>query len=143
MIAVAERAFTQFRQIAQDRPTICCIAVSHSDRPATERWLQTLGGSGVVEVVVDAERSIYAAFGLGASSFWHALNPWAAYSMVQLGREKGIWNRPTESESRWQRAGSFAMSGDGRVKWAKPARTADEPPDFEKGVASLEKRMGS
>ncbi|PBP28746.1 hypothetical protein BUE80_DR000275, partial [Diplocarpon rosae] len=34
---------------------------------------------------------------------------WEAYA---LGKREGIWNRPTESGSRWQTAGSFAVDGE-------------------------------
>lgn len=56
--------------------------------------------------------------------------------MFRLGRE-GIWNRPTESGSRWQESGAFAVDGKGVVRWAGRAEMADWIPDFEEGVNAL------
>jgi hypothetical protein len=111
--------------------------VSHSDAEASEKWVENIGGSGKVEVIVDAERELYARWGLGLASFWHVLNPWSMLSIVRLGREDGIWNRPTESGSRWQVGGTFAVSADGTVKWAQPATSADFIPNYGEVVKAL------
>jgi hypothetical protein len=52
-------------------------------------------------------------------------------SAVSLGKGRGIWNRPTESGSRWQGGGNFAVDGEGIVVWGKIAERADEVVDFE------------
>lgn len=113
------------------------MAVSHSDRDATSHWLQAVGGSGKVEVIVDHERNLYGAYGLGLSSFWHPLNPWSMASVVRLGRSEQIWNRPTESGSRWQTAGLFSIDQDGKIQYAHVAKAADDLGDLEKAVTSL------
>lgn len=41
-----------------------------------------------------------------------------------------MWNRPTESGSRWQMAGNFTVDGNGKVRWVHVAETADDVPDF-------------
>ena len=58
--------------------------------------------------------------------------------MVKLGREEGIWNRPTESGSRWQESGAFAVDGEGVIRWGGSAERADWIPVFEEGVRVLE-----
>ncbi|PLB44548.1 hypothetical protein P170DRAFT_468201 [Aspergillus steynii IBT 23096] len=104
------------------------IVVSHSSEEATNKWIEALQndpkqpGSDAqnpapVRVVVDEDRRSYAAWGLGVSSLWHVLSPATIASVVNLGRGEGIWNRPTESGSRWQTAGDFAVDSDGVVKW--------------------------
>lgn len=90
-----------------------------------------------MQVVVDSERKVYAAWGLGTSSFWHVLSPGGLWSVYNLGKEEGIWNRPTESGSRWQTSGSFAVDGKGIVRWGQPAPRADWIPAFEDAVKTL------
>ena len=47
------------------------------------------------------------------------------------------WNRPTESGSRWQTSGSFAVDRNGVVRWGGPAGRADFIPDFEEAVKAV------
>lgn len=58
--------------------------------------------------------------------------------MYKLGKEEGIWNRPTESGSRWQTAGNFAVDEKGTVVWGQASEKADEIPDFEVAVKAVE-----
>jgi hypothetical protein len=95
-----------------------------------------------LQVVVDESREAYTAWGLGVSSFGHVLSPSGLYSVWKLGREEGIWNRPTESGSRWQTAGSFGVDANGVVRWSRPAQGADEIPDFEEGARAVEAGEG-
>lgn len=64
------------------------------------------------------------------------LDPRALGQVFQLGRE-GITNRPTESGSRWQTSGTYAVGGDRRVRWGGPAARSDDVPDFEEVVRKL------
>jgi hypothetical protein len=91
-------------------------------------------------MVVDDDRSIYADWGLGVSSLWHVLNPWSMYSVYSLGKQDHIWNRPTESGTRWQSAGSFAVASDGTVKWSRPSASADDVPDFEEALGAIDSK---
>ncbi len=59
-------------------------------------------------------------------------------SVFKLGREEGIWNKPTESGNRWQTAGSFGVDVRGGVKWSHPARSADDIPNFDEGLRLVE-----
>lgn len=84
-----------------------------------------------MEVVVDPERDVYSAWGLGISSTWRALNPRTLYSAYRLGKDEGIWNTATQSGSRWQMSGCFAVDAAGSVRFAQVATAADYIPDFE------------
>lgn len=86
------------------------MAVSHSSPEATERWVIQVGGNWDVEVVIDEERELYARWGLGVATTWHVLSPLVLYRTLQLGKQENFWNRPTESGSRWQTAGAFALA---------------------------------
>lgn len=126
------------RELASEHPDIHFIAISHSDQVSTNRWLDNLGGAQHISIVVDPERETYAKWGLSVSSFWHVLSPWSLYSAYKLGKQDGIWNRPTESGTRWQSSGSFAIDEEGTVQWARPAKSADDVPDFEEALRALD-----
>ena len=137
----AEKSYLNLREIAKDYKDIDFIAVSHSDETSTSTWVNSLpqakSESSNLRIVVDSELEVYAAWGLGPSSFGHVLSPWSMYSVWKLGRDEGIWNRPTESGSRWQTAGCFAVDEHGIFRWGGPAERADEIPDFTAAVQSL------
>lgn len=61
----------------------------------------------------------------------------ALYSVYRLGADEGIWNRPTESGSRWQKSGAFAVDGDGTIRWRHISKTADDLPDFNAALEAL------
>jgi hypothetical protein len=131
----AEKTFTSMRSTAESHPEITFIAVSHSDRPSTDNWLQAVGGQGKVQVIVDDRRELYAKFGLGTSSFWHVLNPWSMGNVFSLARA-GTKNRPTESGNRWQTSGTYVIK-DGKIVGGGPAKAADDTPNLEKLVHVL------
>ena len=137
--AVAEQIFLSIRKAAEEDKTISFVAVSQSDEPSTKKWVDAVGGSGLVNVIVDAQKEIFAAYGLGASSFWAVLNPWSLSNAMKLGRSENISIRPTESGSRWQTAGLFAVDGDGVVKYARKASTADDLGDVQEAIKSVKK----
>ncbi|PQE05432.1 Thioredoxin-like fold protein [Rutstroemia sp. NJR-2017a BVV2] len=134
----AEKSFLTFRALANTHPNINFIAISHSTSSSTDNWVISLGGSWSVEVIVDESRELYAQWGLGTSSAWHVLNPWSLWGAYSLGKGEGIWNRPTESGTRWQTAGSWAVDGEGVVRWGGAAKAADEVQDFKEAVRVLE-----
>jgi hypothetical protein len=134
---VAEKTFRRLRKLASKNPDVNFIAVSHSDAPSTDKWVISVGGTWEAEVIVDYEREIYAAWGLGISSTWHVLNPWSLGAVYSLGKQEGIWNRPTESGSRWQMGGSFAVDGKGKLRWIRVAKAADEVPDFVEALKTI------
>jgi hypothetical protein len=137
----AEKSFLNLRDIAKEHYDVDFVAVSHSDEASTETWLQSLpqasNESSNLRIVVDDKLELYTAWGLGISGWAHALSPFSLYSVWKMGREEGIWNRPTESGSRWQTAGSYAVDREGIVRWGKAAERADDIPDFEDAVGTL------
>lgn len=96
-----------------------------------------MGGNWEVEVVVDHEREMYAQWGLGVSSTWHVLSPVALYKTFQLGKQENVWNRPTESGTRWQTSGAFAVDVDGTVRWTQVATSAPDMPNLDEAVRTL------
>jgi hypothetical protein len=140
-IKVAEATFISLRKTASENPSIHFVAVSHSTSSSTDTWLEAVGGPGEgsnrVTVLVDPEREIYAKWGMGTSSWMHVLSPSSMMSAYRLGKDKGIWNRPTESGSRWQSGGNFAVDGEGVIKWGGVAGRADEVVDFADVVKTL------
>ncbi|KAK3655243.1 hypothetical protein LTR56_003665 [Elasticomyces elasticus] len=139
----AEKTFLNFRDTAKANKYIDFIAVSHSSEESTQTWLASLPQAGSepdnLRVIVDEKVEIYAAYGLGICGYGHVLSPVSMYNVWQLGKSEGIWNRPTESGSRWQTAGAFAVDGEGTVRWGRAANRADEIPDFDAMVEALEK----
>lgn len=128
------------RALAPAHPDIQFIAVSHSDQEATDRWLASLPEPSKntqpnLQIIVDAERKAYAAWGLGTSNLWHVLG--CIPGVSKLSKETGINVRPTESGSRWQTAGSFAVDGQNTVKWSKKNLRADDMPDFNEALRVL------
>lgn len=93
-------------------------------------------------MIVDEQREAYTAWGVGVSGYGHVLSPSAMYEVWKLGSEEGIWNRPTESGSRWQMGAWFGVDGEGVVRWGRVAESADERPEFEEGVRAVEGGSG-
>lgn len=134
----AEKTFRLFTKFSVKHPEIHCIAVSHSSQADTDAWIVEAGGEWEVDVIADPERDLYSAWGLGLSSTWHVLNPWSLYSAYRLGKDEGIWNTQTNSGSRWQTSGAFAVDANGYVRYAEVAKAADWIPDFKVIARSLE-----
>ena len=70
------------------------------------------------------------------------LSPWSLWGAVKLGREEGVWNRPTESGNRWQGVGWWGVDGRGNIAWGAKAQAADEIGCWEEGVRALEGTVG-
>lgn len=135
---VAEKTFRLLASFStQHTGRIACIAISHSSQAATDNWVPQVGGEWETEVIVDEDRDVYAAWGLGLSSYWYAMNPLAVYNAVQLGKNEGIWNRTVESGSRWQTSGAFAVDRNNVVKWVSVARSSSDVPDLHAALRAL------
>ncbi|KAJ7463420.1 hypothetical protein B0H11DRAFT_2152728 [Mycena galericulata] len=136
----SEKTFKSLRTAAAGSPDIRFVAVSQGDQGTTERWLDAIGGgAGGLEIVVDPDRDLFARWGLGLSTLSHFLSFAGMWTAYRLGRDEGIWGRSTESGNRWQTSGSFAVDGEGTVKWGGAMRRADEVPDFEEAAETLKK----
>jgi hypothetical protein len=142
----AEKTFLNLRETARRHNDIDFVAVSHSDEASTNTWLRSLPQAGSepenLRVVVDDKVELYAAWGLGPSSYAHVLSPSALWDVWRLARDEGISNRPTESGSRWQTSGFFAVDGEGIVRWGRAAHKSNDIPDFEEAVKALEGESG-
>jgi hypothetical protein len=99
--------------------------------------LPQVGGVWDAEVIVDEERDLYAAWGLGTSGVWHAYGPKALSATANLWRAEGIGSRATGSGSRWQTGGAFAIDKEGVVRWAEVARSAEVVPDLEAALRAV------
>ncbi|KAH6643980.1 hypothetical protein C7974DRAFT_371152 [Boeremia exigua] len=135
----AEKTFLNMRDAAATNPNIHFIAVSHSDQESTDHWLAALPDTSKntqpnLQIVIDAEREAYAAYGLGISSFYHVLSPAGLSNLNKLGKEEGIWNRPTESGNRWQTGGNYGIDKNGIVQWNGKHQRADDMSDFKEGI---------
>ena len=135
---VTEKTFLELRRLANKYPNVRFVAVSHSSKQATDKWLSQLGGKWGVDVVVDEEREIYAQWGLGVSNTWHLLNPWTQMARQKLGKEEGMWGREVDpSGNRWQVGGSWATDEMGTVRWGAASKTADQIPDLVEACKSI------
>jgi hypothetical protein len=87
-----------------------------------------LGGEWSVEVVVDEDRAIYAAWGLGLCSVWHVFNP---SSQAQAWKETGWLGDKVASAVGKEEERSATMAAR-RAEREPPAR-ADTNKEVEKG----------
>jgi hypothetical protein len=135
---VTEKLFIKMRSLANRHTSIHFIAVSHCTEQATKDWVNKVGGSWNVDVVVDQSRDLYALWGLGVSNWGHLLNPRNGYNQVLLGKNEGVWGQQVgEGGCRWQTGGAYAVDERGFVKWGGPMKSVDEAIVFEEAIAAL------
>jgi hypothetical protein len=131
----AEATLRALREAAAAHPDTEWIAISHAGPEPTQRWCDAIGGRGDVEVLLDVDRSFYAAWGLGRSSLGHFLGRRSLSEVARLARE-GIRNRHPEG-TRWQQAGTFAVDAADLVRWHHLPEHAGELPDLEQAAAAV------
>ncbi|KJR86152.1 uncharacterized protein SPSK_02604 [Sporothrix schenckii 1099-18] len=126
--AFAQKTFLNLRTLANRYAgQLTCIAVSHSSLAATQKWLDLLGGAWNVQVVIDEDRAVYAAWGLGLGSVWYVLNP---STQIQGWKETG-WLGQTVAgymEKRQPGKSGGAGAGAGADKKNGGASEAAPPP---------------
>jgi AhpC/TSA antioxidant enzyme len=137
----AEATLRALRDAAAARPEIDWIAVSHAGPEATQRWCDAIGGRGDVEVLLDVERSFYAAWGLGRSSLGHFMGRRSLSEVARLARE-GIKNRHPDG-TRWQQAGTFAVDASDVIRWRHLPEHAGELPDLEEAAVAVRPQAGA
>jgi len=109
-VTVAEKTFIEARRLSNKFPRLSFILISHASKAATDKWVTQVGGAWSMSVVVDPEREVYAAWGLGVSTTYHLLNPWTQMAMRKLGTEEGIWAREVDaSANRWLVGGAWGV----------------------------------
>lgn len=125
-----------------------------------------MGGSWNVQIVIDEDRSVYAAWGLGLGTVWSVLNPttqiqawkekgWLGNQVATAIQRKGTAGRGMASYqtggsgvidvegpvtvmgNKWQNAGAWAVNGSGVIVWGKKAATADDLLDLDDGCKAL------
>jgi peroxiredoxin len=85
-------------------------------------------------VLVDADRSVYRAYGLGRGSVWSVWGPrtWRAYGrLIAQGRR---FRRPTDDTL--QLGGDFVIGRDGRIHYAFRSADPDDRPTVDALVAA-------
>lgn len=65
------------------------------------------------------------------------MGPMSFLNAMQLGKSEGIWNRTTESGTKWQTGGAFAVDRAGNVRWVSIAKTASDVPDLDAALKAL------
>ncbi|KAH9889135.1 hypothetical protein F4778DRAFT_773359 [Xylariomycetidae sp. FL2044] len=131
--AFAQKSFLALRALAtKNQGRLTCIAVSHSSAAATRKWMDLLGGAWAVEVVIDEDRAIYAAWGLGLGNVWSMFNP---TTQIQGWKEKG-WLGITvansvQKTSGINRAASLPPAKGGKKGRAAETTTTTPPADAE------------
>jgi hypothetical protein len=133
----AEATFRAVRDLAEREPELRLVAVSHASDVSTSEWCDAVaGGTGPVELVIDENRRLYAAWGLGRSSLAHFMGPHSLREVTRLARQ-GIRNRHPQG-TRWQTAGTFALGPDLTVRWVHIPIHAGELPDLAAAARAVE-----
>lgn len=132
----AEATLRQMREQSAGQPGICWVAVSHAPESATERWCSSIGGGpDEIRILIDEDRSLYAAWGLGRSNLAHFAG-WQSLREVGRLALTGIRNRHPAG-TRWQTAGTFGIDAQGVLRWRHIPRHAGELPDLEAAAAAV------
>lgn len=165
LLVVAQKNFLALRDLS-NKGQVTCIAVSHASPAATSKWIDLMGGAWNVQVIIDEDRAIYAAWGLGLSTVWSYFNPttqtaawkekgWLGSQIAtSINRKMGMTNNGgmdlgaggevsagegpgTIMGNKWQQGGAFAVDERGAVVWGGKAVRADEIVNLEAGVQAL------
>ena len=126
----AEAAFVELHERADQWRGIQFVAVSHAPQQPTSAWCAAVaGGPGRVEMLIDEGRTLYGNWGLGPGSLGHFLGRRSLAGVTRLSRQ-GIRNRHPVG-TRWQMAGTFAVDGDGVIRFVHVPAHAGDLPDLE------------
>ena len=132
----AEATFRGVRDLARRETALRVIAVSHAPSDSTARWCDAVtGGPGSVELLIDEDRRLYAAWGLRRSTLGHFMGPDSLREVARLAR-RGIRNRHPDG-TRWQMAGTFAIDSGATVRWVHIPAHAGDLPDLEDAARSV------
>lgn len=161
LLSVAQKNFLALRELANRTP-VSCVAISHASPAATSKWVDLMGGAWKVQIVIDEDRAIYAAWGLGLSTVWSYFNPttqtaawkekgWLGSTVAtSINRKMGMSNQggmdlgdssvegpATIMGNKWQQGGAFAVDERGAVVWGGKSERADEVLDLDAAVRAL------
>src|SRR5262249_29058681 len=132
----AEATARMLRDAAAEHPEIDWIAVSHAPTMATARWRDAIGGVHRGRLVIDEGPLPHATWGIGRSSFTHFMGKRSLEEVAKLARQ-GIRNRHPDG-TRWQQAGTFAIDGDGTVRWRQIPEHAGDLPNLRDARSAVE-----
>lgn len=108
-----------------------------------------LGGAWNVQVLIDEERALYAAWGLGLSTVWEYFNPttqgaawrekgWLGAKVAGSVRQGGEGEQGgVGMGNKWQQGGAWAVDGNGVVVWGGRSERPDEVVDLAMGFKAL------
>ena len=111
------------------------LAVTHSPEAPSQRWCESFGGAGGVQLVTDPDRARYAAWGVGLSDRRHFAGPESLGALRRL-LDEGIHNR-WASGNRWQAAATFAVDPAGVLRWRHFPRHAGDLPPLGDAIAAV------
>ncbi|KAI1329909.1 hypothetical protein F5Y16DRAFT_416535 [Xylariaceae sp. FL0255] len=124
--AFAQASFLSLRALAtKNQGRLRCIAISHASPAATRKWIDLLGGSWSIEVLIDEDRAIYAAWGLGLGTVWSMFNPttqirgfqqkgWLGVKVANAIQQSGVLKRE-EAAAKESAAGAGPRAGPRRT----------------------------
>jgi hypothetical protein len=131
----AEATVRQMAALAAGRPGIDFLAVTHSPEAPSQRWCESFGGAGGVQLIADPDRARYAAWGVGLSDRRHFAGPESLGALRRL-LDEGIHNR-WASGNRWQAAATFAVDPAGVLRWRHVPRHAGDLPPLGDAIAAV------
>ena len=153
--AIGEAMLKDLREASRQHTEVEFLAITHGDPGMATDWCRDIGvgtvqventldeGSSTqwcmdvedsdIRLFVDPDRELYAEWGLGLGGANHLLDPRVLWRRLTVRFSHGAYNR-VPSGSRWQRAGMFAVDGDGIVRAVHVADFAGDRPDI--GVAT-------
>jgi hypothetical protein len=129
----AEYTMRELTRVSELNPQLRWIAVSHAPLGATDRWCSAVGAGRNLELVIDDQRELYAAWGLGRSSLAHFAGPRSLAGVARM-HQRGIGHRHPAG-TRWQQAGTFAIDDRGLICWRHVPEHAGDVPDLEAAAA--------
>ncbi|KAK9895090.1 hypothetical protein P389DRAFT_172668 [Cystobasidium minutum MCA 4210] len=84
----------------------------------------------------DAERKVYAAYGLGELSLLNVINRDILKQVMDLKNNEGIANRLTRG-TRWQTNGAYAISSDRKITYKHVGKDSSDMADLKAAIKTL------
>lgn len=126
----AEYAVKQLSALAEQNPELNVIAILHGDADVAYQWLERIGASTKLQVILDEQRRLYGSWGIGYVKTRTLLHP-AVLPRLLVLLAKGIRNRDA-SGTRWQEQGFFLVDSEGSILWQHRPAHVGEVPDLHK-----------
>ncbi len=128
-----EEASEQFR-----RRRVDVVAVGFGTPEQLTEWTPVRPIS--LPVLVDPERKLYAALGLGRTSLLALLRPGVIAHYLRLFKR---WGRPRKpQQDPWQLGGDFLVDPSGRVLWAYRSKNPADRPSITTLLQAIDRCLG-